>query len=367
MRHEPLTDELIASLASSTDEFGWLSIYIDASPQRQNSNPAEWVTPVRTGLAEEYERAKAEGPRERWRAFDERMDDLETDLAELLDPRAPGRGRALFAPLSGGEAILVVAQVPFADHVSLSDSPVIQPLVTMIDRHRPVGLAAIHRRGVFVAESRLGTVEEVAGASFWIDTDDWREMRGPAGANPALPQQSSNQTDKFDRRMDEHVNRRLRELSGVLVKNAADRGWDHLFLIGDPRLTAVLRDEVSPEGRNGGPDVIEVEKVAPDPDAHELAELVEETRGHVEADRQHRLVERALGAAAAADGGATGHDQVLEAFLAGRVERVVVSEEELTDEMVRAAIDTSAAVTVVEGEAADALADNGGVVALLRW
>jgi hypothetical protein len=367
MHREDLADDLIASLAKRTDDHGWLSIYVDASPQRQTTSPPEWVMPVRRRLSEVREQVKEEGPRERWRAVDERIDDLDDALAELLDPRTSGRGRALFVPISGDDEILVMAQVPFTDLVRLGDAPVVGPLVVALDRHRPVGVAAVHRQGLYVAEHRLGEIEEVSGASFWIDTEDWREMKGPAGANPALPQQSSSQTDKFDRRVDEHIARRLREMAGAVQSAAAERAWDSMFLVGDPRLTAVLRSEVAPEGREGGPRVVEVEKISPEPDPIELGELVASELHRTEAQRQLELVDRALGATSAGDGGAKGRQKVLEAFQAGRVERVVVPEDALTDELIHSALDTSAAVTVVEGEAAAKLSDNGGVAALLRW
>jgi hypothetical protein len=367
MHHEELTDELIASLARADDEHGWLSIYVDASPQRHATSPPQWATPVRTGLEDLVAEAKEAGPRDRWRALVERIDALDDGLATLLDPRTAGRGRALFAPVSEGEEIVVMAQIPFPDLVDLQPTPVVGPLVVAADRHRPVGVVAVHRRGVYVAEHRLGEVEEISGAGFWVDTSDWREMKGPAGANPALPQQSSSQTDKFDRRLQENLLRRLREQTGDLRALAARRGWDRMVLVGDPRLTRVVADDMVPEGPDQAPEIIQVEKVAAEPDASDLAELVTDELERTEEQRQQRLVTGALDTLAVGDGGRRGRDEVFDAFRAGRVERVVVPDGELTDELIRAALDTSAEVNVVEGEAAARLTDSGGMAAVLRW
>lgn len=367
MRRQALTTDLVAELAGRTDDLGWLSIYVDASPERQSGGQTEWMTPVRTGLARTADRLKADGPRERWRAFETLTAELGDELTELLDPRTPGRGRGLFAALSGGEPLLVAEQVPFTDSVSVSASPMVQPLVVALDRHPPVGIVAIHRAGILAVDLTLGRVHEVAEASVSVDTTDWREMKGPAAANPSSPQQFAVQTDKFERRVEEHLTKALGDTVPVLRDVAARRGWHRLFLVGDPRLTSIVRSQLGFDDKGAQPDVVEVDKVSPEPDPEELARLVSEAAAALEAARQIRLVDDALAWAASGDRGITGRDDVLGAFVAGRVERLVVPEDLLDDELILAALDTSATISVVEGEAATRLHDHGGLAALARW
>lgn len=133
---------------------------------------------MRNWLRDLVERLRAAGPRERLVALTARLEELEDDLVWLADPATPGIGRALFVPLGGGEPARVGLQAPLCDAVVLEPD-------------------------AFVALDLRGGAQEVAHLSFDEATGDWREMKGPAGANPALAQQSVSQRDRFERRLDE--------------------------------------------------------------------------------------------------------------------------------------------------------------------
>jgi hypothetical protein len=87
----------------------------------------------------------------------------------------------------------------------------------------------------------FGVIEELAWFPFSADTTDWREMKGPAAANPALAQQTAPQRDRFERRLDRHRTVLLRSVGERLARLAAVRGWQEIFLYGDPRVAVSLR------------------------------------------------------------------------------------------------------------------------------
>jgi hypothetical protein len=377
------------------DPIGVLSVYVDADPREQAAQRPAWVVAVENGLRDVRERVKANGDHARWRAVFERLDALEPELSALVDPRRAGRGRALFATIEGGELRTVGLHVPLGNRVALDEIPHLSPLVAALDRGRPVGILVATQADVRVLEQRLGVVEELMALSLEPDTSEWREMKGPAAANPALAQHAAPQRDLFERRLEEHRLRALDLVSRRLGELAESRGWERALAAGERRVADRLAEALA------GPR-LEVRVV--DKNVHGLgpievgdalaAELAEELLR-----REEQLVARVLDSALSGNAGALGVADVLSALEEGRVAHLLVAEngspagartgdgrllpagvvppgvdpselvpvQALVEHMVERALATDASVTVLSPAAAEPLAGSEGVAALLRW
>ncbi|HSK15684.1 MAG TPA: VLRF1 family aeRF1-type release factor [Gaiellaceae bacterium] len=385
----------LLSLARLRDPLGFLSVYVDADPHAKNAQRRPWAIAVENGLREVRERMREQGPRERWTALERRLGELQPALADLVDPASHGRGRALFAAVGSDEVRQIALQVPLVTRVVLDETAFIAPLAAALDEGRPAGFVAVSLPTVRVLDHRLGVTSELLTLSVDPDTSEWREMKGPAAANPARGQQSAPQRDRFERRLEEHRVRLLESAGTRLGQLVAEHGWDRLVVAGDPHLGKIVTEHV--QMANG--DVVLVgrtlEDLAPTELAAELApELEAATRR-----RERELVERARDSALAGGHGAVGVADVLTALAEGRVSHLLYDPERelagvrspdgllapegvvppgvdaeslepepnLAERMVEAALATDAAVTPLEGEAAEALAETDGVAALLRW
>ena len=71
-------------------------------------------------------------------AYRRRMQDLRPALARMLEGRAPGR--ALFVPLSTGEAFEVAVGMPVGMAVVVEETAYVRPLVAALDEGRPAGV-----------------------------------------------------------------------------------------------------------------------------------------------------------------------------------------------------------------------------------
>jgi protein required for attachment to host cells len=377
------------------DRHGVLSVYVDADPREQAATRPAWVVAAENGLDEIRARVKADGDRARWTAVFRALESLEVELAALLDPRRPGRGRALFATIEGDEVRRVAVQMPLVDKVVLDDLADLTPLLVAYDRGRPAGLVVVSHAALRVLEAALGVVEELAGFDIEPETSDWRELKGPAAANPGLPQHSASHRDRFERRVDEHRDRLLERAAGELERLCARRGWDRLVLAGDPRLTHAVRDELHREHV----DVSAVDRTLNGLSATEIADALAPALEQANARREASLVGRAKDAALSGNAGALGLDDVVSALEDGRVEHLLfdparsypgarapdgrlvpegavplgvdadelVAEPSLAGHLIERALATDARVTPLSAAGAQALAEHGGVAALLRW
>jgi hypothetical protein len=100
-----LGDELLLDLLQLTDAAGVLSIYVDAGSGRTAA------IDTRDRLAELERRIAANGSPLVADALTEALVRLEPTLERLLDPRSPGRGRALFMGLTGSEVLVFSSRV----------------------------------------------------------------------------------------------------------------------------------------------------------------------------------------------------------------------------------------------------------------
>ncbi|MFO7573415.1 MAG: VLRF1 family aeRF1-type release factor [Gaiellaceae bacterium] len=377
------------------DPHGVLTIYVDADPREQAAARPSWVVSTENGLREIRERVKSKGDRALWTAVFDRLDELEPEISNLLDPRRPGRGRALFATIDGGVLRTAGLHLPLTNRVVLDDIAHLTPLVAALDRGRPVGILAVSHSDVRVLERRLGLVDEVTAVSLEPDTSEWREMKGPAAANPALAQHAAPQHDRFERRLEEHRVQALEAATKSLEDLSARRGWDSILVAGERRLADRLAAAFSREGM----DVAVVDRslgmLAP---GDILAAVAPELEAAV-VRREALLVTRARDAALSGNAGAVGLADVLTALDEGRVGHLLFDEDRsyagartpdgrlvpagvvppgveatqlveipsLAGHLVERALATDARVTPLSAASTEAIAEYDGVAALLRW
>jgi hypothetical protein len=386
-------DEVL-EIAGLRDPIGIISVYVDADPEQLAGPRPAWAVELQNGLRALRERVKREEPHERWRAVFERLDALEGELAQLAEPRQSGRGRALFAPVCGGQARRLLIQSPLCTMVSLDRSAHLRPLIAALRRARPTGVIAVARDQVRAIDWRLGAAEEALDVAFEEPTHEWRRLAGPANRSPATPQSSAPQQDLYDRRLEQHQAQFVASVAERVAALSAERGWERIVVAGDPRLTEPF---IGALPRTEG--LVAVERVEEWRSPHDLARTLTPALERADAERDLALVEEARDRAQSGRGGALGLSDTLAALAEGRVDHLVLDERRpftgvrapdgrlaaegevppgaeaadlapepaMAERMIAAALETSAAITLVSGEAAEALDRFGGAAAVLRW
>ncbi|HVM57288.1 MAG TPA: VLRF1 family aeRF1-type release factor [Gaiellaceae bacterium] len=378
-------DASVAELARMHDEVGVLSIYVGIDPAAEASAEPEWRIRVDNDLRAIRARVVDEHDHGRRVAVEARLAALAPAVDRLADPTAPGRGRALFAGVASGEVRTVGLQAGLPSEATLGPLAHVTPLLRADDGH-PRGLVLAGRDAVRVLEARAGRAEELAAYDVESVVWDHAEKKGPVASNPGRGQKSITQRERWDRHLEADHHRRLTAAAAGLRRLAAERGWELAVLAGDPRGTEPLREALAAAGVEVEPverDLIDLEP------AHALAHVSPALEAAA-ARRDLALVQHARDAAAAGGRGAAGLEDVLAALELGLVERLLLdgdrepagavtadgrlvaageglpADPQFADRLVLRAVETAARPTVVGGAAAAALADAGGVAAILR-
>lgn len=245
-------------------------------------------------------------------------------------------------------------------------APFLPPLVQVLDRAPRVGVVALSAALIELYEWDFGELAKLESYVFEAGSDDWRERKGPM-VNAALGTgTSSSGHDQYEQRVEENRHRFLTRCGRSIVAGARERGWDATICFGPEACFQQLAKHANGALRSAGSDDLVHHPLK------EVARYVERAIATIESERESRLVERVATAATARNGhGALGLQETLECLEAGRAEHIVYDctrdFDDQLDEVIRGAARSGAAITPVGGARATALAEYGGIAALLRY
>jgi hypothetical protein len=396
-----IDETTIRQLLDVRDDRGVLSIYVGHTPDRAAAPRPTAPIEVRNGLRDLISSLASTDP-DLARAIEARVGSLDGELDRLLDPKSPGRGRALFVGIDSGEVHTVTTQVPFRDRVVHHDGPFVRPLVAAVDEGRAAGVVVVSRSGVRLLRWAVGEVEELTSDAFELTDAQLADVgSGPSPGNPQHPHHGYVDRERFEDRVDENLHRFLRDAFETVAARSSHEAWDRIVLSGPPKLrdsaAELLTDALPPGDKR--PRVLLAEQAWEDASPSAIAEQIWPLLRSVHQSRATSLVGDAIDRTLGGNAGALGLRHVCEALNDGRVAHLLydvdlqheghraedgtihprvegwaaVADLELhreplfVERMVERALATSAIVTPVDGAAAAALADHEGVGALLRW
>jgi Bacterial archaeo-eukaryotic release factor family 10 len=360
------TLEAARELSEWRPPLGVLSVYLGFDPADRGG---AWRTELRNGLdtvldahkEDEHERRVA------LRATAKRI----VERFEDGDLRPPPRGEAGFVEVAekgGAEHWFGTAAAPVASAcVEFGSEPAVAPLLDLCGRAIARGVALLSSERVRLLRCAEGSLEELEDWELSITSLDWRERKSQSTNNPARAQGvSSSGHDQFGERLDHNRHRFLNECGGLAARALEENGLDELVVFGAAKDADHFKSGFgSTNGKlvvGGDGDLISVP-------TGKLQEGIAEVVQRLDLDKQRSVVERALGEAKGGSRGAAGPQETKEALAEGRVDHLVfdaaIGAE--AESMIRAALASSAQVTVVHDEVAAPLAEAGGVAAILRY
>lgn len=360
------TLELARELSEWRPPLGVLSVHLGFDPADRTG---AWRTELRNGLdavLETYKEAEHDR-RVALRATAKRL----TERFEDGELRPPPRGEVGFVEVAekeGDEHWLGTGVAPVATAcVEFGPEPVIAPLLDLSGRGIARGVALLSSERVRLLRCDEGALEELEDWELSITSLDWRERKSQSTNNPARAHGvSSSGHDQFDERLDHNRHRFLGECGGLAARALGQHGLEEIVVFGPAKDVEHFKSGFgSTNGRlkpGGDADLISVP-------TGRLTETVAEAAGRLDLEAQRAVVERALGESKGGSRGAAGPQETKEALAEGRVDHLVfdaaIGEE--AESLIRAALASSAKVTVVRDEVAGPLAEAEGVAAILRY
>ncbi len=345
---------------------GVLSVYLGFDPADRG---ASWRTELRNALDQvlDANREAAHDRRVALRATVKRL----TERFEDGDLRPPPRGEAGFVEVAekgGAERWFGTGVAPAAGTcVEFGVDPAVVPLLDLCGRGAGRAVALLSSERVRLFSCAEGALKEVEEWELSIFSLDWRERKSQSASNPARGQGvSSSGHDQFGERLDHNRQRFLTECGGLAARRLEQDGFGEIIVFGPSRDLESFGAGFNAPGAKlvigGDADLISTSK-------GKLAEVLAEVVERLEEERERELIERALEEAKGGSRGSVGLQETREALAEGRVDHLVLDPSlgEDAEAMARAALASSARVTVVRDGRAESLAEAEGVAAILRY
>jgi hypothetical protein len=360
---------------------GVLSLYVVIDPGDRGE---AWRTAVRNGISEAT-RPDPRDDHETRSALDATAGRVERELLNGERSDEP-RGLIGFVEISAseGEELWYASRVP-PHRTEVVRGPVAQvhQLIELLDDGAPLGVAIISSERIRLLDWRLGRAEHLHLWELEYFGEDWKERKAQRPRDPARGEAvSSSGRDQYDQRMEANRERFAEQAGRLAHRESRRRGWSRAVAFGDERYLRKFS-----EGFGNGSLI--VHSNGADLISEPLAKIerrIEEMLPQLNRARESALIERIKEAAYDEGRSSLGVQETLQALGEGRVEHLVYDASRdyadvelqpgaalgadglpVIERMVELALSTRAEVTPVEGESAQELAQQGGVVALLRY
>lgn len=390
-----IDEKTLKNLIGFEDVEGVLSFYAGFTPDQAAAPQPTAPIEIRNQVRDLRQRIRDEGRHERWQAVESRLDKIESEIENLVDPRAHGRGRAMFVAVSDGRIEKVSLQMPFKDRVIYDDTAFVRPLVAAHDEGRAAGIVVAHRRGTRILEWSVGEADLLASEDFEVGDAQLADVKSGPSGRPGAHQEGNVNRERFEDRIDENRHRFFKSTVDQAVELAKERGWDRIVVAGTPKMRVELKNAFPDNGFA----LLEADHAWETESVSQVAEQAWPILRSMHRQRELALVAQAKDGALSGGHGALGMRNVLKALNEGRVrhllfqseleaEGYVTSEGTLHDDvsgpaaqagfemkpeklfvekMLEKVIEMGGSATPCDEEASDALVEHGGVAAILRW
>jgi protein required for attachment to host cells len=381
-----LTREDLHSLASAEPGTLLISVFARTDPRdpaNTSATPA-WQIALRDGLSTLAEQLEDSGSREERLAFRPLRERIEKELLEL-EPSERARSVAMFFDIAGGDARRFSLQLPLRRDAVVGDSrPFVSPLVDIADRGSPTGVILATGDMVRLLQIEQSEASEPENSTFELELGDWRKFGGTAGGSPARGRQVISQRERYEARVDAQRHHLFEAAVTATAGRLHQFGWERIVLVCEREIATQFRQTLPAELSERVIAEADLNLLSEEPAA--IADALEPLIEQAWSERTQSLVELARDRAKSGGAAALGAQETFAALAEGRVEHLLLDPEHdfspvagmirpaidcppemIAERGVEQAVATGAQVTAVADGDSPALADAGGIAALLRY
>ncbi|WP_456271254.1 VLRF1 family aeRF1-type release factor [Bacillus sp. AK031] len=223
-----------------------LTMYLNTDRRDPDQQGGKWKIALKNGFNsfEEYLEISSEDEKKRFHSIRERVERYVNSLERDLP-----RSIVVFASEDSGIWETFELQVPVQTNFYWEEQAVLDQLRELHDQNPLTGLILLQQDQVKLIETEFGQIEDTEFYNFDVDTEEWRRHKGPQPADINIGSNggSANQDDHFKDRLEANQKRWFKSLGSELDKQAADRKWEKIILVGDKDTGHLLSENMNKE------------------------------------------------------------------------------------------------------------------------
>lgn len=140
-----------------------------------------------------------------------------------------------------------IVQMRLENEFYWQETPELDQFRKLKETYPKTGIILVQQNQIKVIDSYLNQIEDTFSYELDVETDTWRIMQGPRkGTSGTTGLGSTNlQKDKFEARYEVNQQRWYKKIAPKIDKQAKDRGWQKIVVVGENGASKVLTNQMS--------------------------------------------------------------------------------------------------------------------------
>ncbi|WP_152655140.1 VLRF1 family aeRF1-type release factor [Oceanobacillus sp. CFH 90083] len=222
------------------------TMYLNTDLSDPDQQDGEWKIHLKNGLNNFEHYLKEGNNEEELRNYRKVKKRVEKFIDEI--ERNVMRGIIIIASADGDVWFAERVQMRLDNEFAWQETPVLDQLKALSEKYPKMGIILVQQNQVKLIDSNLNQVEDMAEYELDVEEDTWKMKQGPRHGRAKQGLGASNvQRDLFHGRYAANQYRWYKSIASRLDKQAKDRKWKRIFIVGEAPASKTLEAEMNKE------------------------------------------------------------------------------------------------------------------------
>lgn len=246
------------------------TMYLNTDPSDPEQQGGEWKIHLKNGLRNFEKYLQEDDNKEELKNYQT----VKEKVQRFVEGNEQNYGKGVIVFATADEEVWFAerVQMPLETAFFWQETPELEHLKNLSESYPKSGIILVQQNEIKVIEAYLNEIEETYSYELDINTDDWREKTGPRkiGSSNSSLGGTNVHSDDFKERFEANKQRWYKKIASKLDKQAKDRNWEKIYLVGEPDQSSELNEQMN----KSADDVIQKNMLD-----HEESKVLEEIYG----------------------------------------------------------------------------------------
>lgn len=221
------------------------TMYLNTDPADPDQQGGEWKIHFKNGMRNFESYLKEGDNKEELNNFQAVKKKVDRFIKE--NEQQQQKGIIVFATADEEVWYAEIVQIRLENEFYWQETPELDQLRKLKESYPKTGIILVQQNQIKIIDSYLNQIEDTFSYELDVETDTWRVMQGPRkGTSGTTGLGSTNmQTDKFEARYEVNQHRWYKEVASKIDKQAKDRNWKKIYVVGENGASNVLTDQMN--------------------------------------------------------------------------------------------------------------------------
>ncbi|WP_339228696.1 VLRF1 family aeRF1-type release factor [Oceanobacillus sp. FSL K6-2867] len=221
------------------------TMYLNTDRADPDQQGGEWKIHLKNGMRNFESYLKEADDKEELNNFQHVKEKVERFIKENEQHQL--KGIIVFATADDEVWYAEIVQMRLENEFYWQETPELDQFRKLKETYPKTGIILVQQNQIKIIDSYLNQIKDTISYELDVETDTWRIMQGPRkGTSGTTGLGSANlQKDKFDARYEVNQQRWYKEVASKIDKQAKDRDWKRIYVVGENGASNVLTDQMN--------------------------------------------------------------------------------------------------------------------------